>query len=191
MAEENYLIVGLGNPGKTYEGTRHNIGFRIVKALAAKYGLVFRPSLIRAKGSVAEGAIRNKETLLLLPLTYMNDSGLSVRKALDYYKVGSSHLIVVADDVALPIGKIRFRGKGSCGGHNGLRSVEAHLGTIEYPRLRIGVGEQGQEELADYVLSRFTPQEENELVDVVDRAIHGIEVWLENGAEIAMQEVNA
>lgn len=191
MAEESFLIIGLGNPGKKYEKTRHNIGFRIVKALAAKYAFSFRPSLIRAKGNVAKGVIQEKTTYLLLPLTYMNDSGLSVRKACDYYKISYDHIVVVTDDVALPIGKIRFRSKGSCGGHNGLRSIESHLGTAEYPRLRIGVGGQGQEELATYVLDLFTQEEENQLIDVVDRAIHGIEVWLENGAEIAMQEVNA
>lgn len=191
MTEKSFLIVGLGNPGKMYDNTRHNIGFRAVKALAAKYALSFRPALIRAKGNLAKGKIQNKSVLLLLPLTYMNDSGLAVKKTCDFYKISPDHLVAITDDVALPIGKIRFRVKGSCGGHNGLRSIESHLKTQEYSRLRIGVGDHGQEELAEYVLGRFTREEELLLTDVVDQVIHGIEVWLENGSEIAMQEVNS
>lgn len=116
MTEKSFLIVGLGNPGKNYDDTRHNIGFRVVKALAAKYGYSFRPSLIRAKGNLAKGEIRGRSILLLLPLTYMNDSGIAVRKTSEYYEISPDHLVVIADDVALPFGKVRFRTKGSCGG---------------------------------------------------------------------------
>ncbi len=190
MEEKRFLIVGLGNPGKTYEDTRHNIGFRIVKALAAKWGITLRPSLIRAKGSFGKTTIQDKEAHLLLPLTYMNESGLAVRKCLNYYKIPLDQLMVVTDDVAIPLGTLRLRIKGSCGGHKGLSSVEKHLGTTEYARLRVGVGDRSVGELADYVLGRFSLEEQTQLPAIVDQAIHGIELWLEKGAETAMQEVN-
>lgn len=183
--EEGYLITGLGNPGKAYEDTRHNIGFRIVKALAAKYGLTFRPSLIRAKGSICEGKIQDKQVLLLLPLTFMNESGLAVRKCMDYFKFTLQHSMTVADDIALPFGEVRIRDKGSCGGHNGLRSIEAHLNTQEYPRMRIGVDDKRQGSLADYVLDTFTQEEQRKLPDIVDVAIHALEIWLTSGVEEA------
>ncbi len=190
MEGGRFLIVGLGNPGRSYEDTRHNIGFRTVKALAGKYAMTFRPSLVRAKGSLAEGSVQDKKTLLLLPLTYMNESGSAVKKCSSYYKVPIENLIVVADDVALPFGQLRIRTKGSCGGHNGLRSVEAHLATQEYARLRIGVGGPSGSELADYVLNRFSVEEQRALPDIVDRAVQAIELWLSEGAETAMQEAN-
>jgi len=178
MEEERYLIVGLGNPGKAYDDTRHNIGFRIVKALAAKYGISFRPSLIRSKGSVGEGKIRDKSVLLLLPLTYMNESGLAVRKSVDYYKFPIDHVIAVADEVDLSFGTIRLRPKGSSGGHKGLKSIEAHLGTQEYARLRVGVGGREEGYLVDHVLGKFTSEEQSVLPEVVDRAVEALELWL-------------
>jgi PTH1 family peptidyl-tRNA hydrolase len=190
MEEERYLIVGLGNPGKTYDDTRHNIGFRIVKTLAAKYGISFRPSLIRAKGSIGEGKIRDKNARLLLPLTYMNESGSAVKKSVDYYKIPIDHLIVVADDVDLPLGKTRLKTKGSCGGHNGLRSIESYLGTQEYARLKVGVGGRNESELVDHVLGKFTGEEQDALPEIIDRAVKAIELWLAEGVETAMQEFN-
>lgn len=187
---ERFLIIGLGNPGRTYDDTRHNIGFQIVKALAAKYGITFRPSLVRAKGSLGEGKIQEKKTLLLLPLTYMNESGQSVRKCTSYYKVPTSNLIVVTDDVALAFGQMRLRAKGGSGGHNGLKSIEAHLGTQEYNRLRIGVGDRERGDLADYVLGRFTQVEQKNLPEIIDRAMEALEVWLKDGIEAAMQKAN-
>lgn len=188
--KEPYLIVGLGNPGKTYEDTRHNIGFRVMKAFAAKYGISFHPALVRAKGSLGEGKVKDKKVYLLLPLTYMNESGLSVRKCVDYYKISPDSLIVVADDVALPFGRLRLRMQGSSGGHNGLKSVEAHLGTQEYMRLRIGVSDRQSGDLSDHVLGQFTKEEQKELPAIVDRAIHTLEVWLSEGMEVAMHEAN-
>ena len=179
--EKRCLIVGLGNPGRSYDDTRHNIGFRIVKVLARKYALTFKPSLVRAKGSVAEGLVQEKKALLLLPLTFMNESGLSVGKCVRYFKVPIDRLIVVTDDVALPFGKLRMRSKGSSGGHNGLKSVQAHLGTEEYMRLRIGVGESSEEELSDYVLGKFSSKEELLLPEIVERAISALELWLTEG----------
>lgn len=187
---EKYLIVGLGNPGKTYEKTRHNIGFRIVKAIGMKYAITFRPSLIRAKGNLGKGMIQDKSVHLLMPLTYMNESGLSVRKSLNFFDIPIEHLIVIADDVAIPFGKLRLRKSGSCGGHNGLRNIETHLGTDQYTRLRIGVGSRQDGDLSDHVLGNFSVEEEVDLPQVVDRAIQGIEFWLASGIDAAMQEVN-
>lgn len=188
--EEHYLIVGLGNPGRTYDDTRHNIGFRVLKAFAEKHGISFRPSLFRAKGSLGKGKIQEKMVHLLMPLTYMNESGVSVRKCLDYFKIQVGNLLVITDDVALPFKAMRLRKKGSCGGHNGLRSVETHLGTNEYPRMRIGVGNPSVGELADYVLGRFTKEEQADLPRVVEESIEGAERWLACGIDSAMKEIN-
>ena len=188
--EEHFLIVGLGNPGKTYDDTRHNIGFRIVGALGSKYGITFKPSLVRAKGSMGDGMIGENKARLLLPLTYMNESGNSVQRCSRFYKIPVDRLIVVTDDAALPLGQIRMRAKGSPGGHNGLKSVQAYLGTEEYPRLRVGVGDPQRGELADYVLGRFTQEEQRILPEIVDRSIEAIELWMSSGMDTAMQEAN-
>jgi PTH1 family peptidyl-tRNA hydrolase len=190
MTEERFLIVGLGNPGAKYDDTRHNIGFRVLKALAAKYSITFRPSLIRAKGSLGKGTIREKMTHLLMPLTYMNESGASVQKCMKYYKIPTSQMLVVTDDVAIPFGTLRLREKGSCGGHNGLRSIESHLGTTEYNRLRFGVGDREKGDLADYVLGNFSREEQVELPGFIDQAISGIEEFLESGMLAAMNKMN-
>lgn len=190
MEKECCLIVGLGNPGKLYDDTRHNIGFKIVKTLGLKHNIALRPSLIRAKGSVGEGEIGGKKAQLLLPLTYMNESGTAVRKGIDYYKIPIDRLIVVTDDVDLPFGSIRMRVKGSCGGHNGLKSIEAHLGTQEFTRLKVGVGGRDAGALADYVLGRFTKEEQEALPEIVDKAVNALELWIAEGAEKAMQEAN-
>lgn len=184
------LIVGLGNPGKKYDDTRHNIGFRVMRALAAKYAAPFRPSLVKAKGSVAEVAIGEKKALLLMPLTYMNESGLSVRKCIDYYKIPIGEMIVVTDDADLTFGRLRIRAKGGCGGHNGLRSIESHLGTQEYPRLRIGVGRKDQGELSDYVLGRFSQEEMRAMPEIVEKAIEALEVFLREDIDKAMLKAN-
>lgn len=188
--EERFLIVGLGNPGKTYDDTRHNIGFRIVKALAEKYNISFRPSLIRMKGSIGEGTIREREVRLLLPLTFMNESGLSVRKGIDFYKIPLDRLIVVADEVDLPFGRLRLKVKGSSGGHKGLKSIEAHLGTQEFARLKVGVGGRSEGELAGHVLGKFTKEEQSALPEIIDRAVIALEMYIAEGAEPAMQQIN-
>jgi PTH1 family peptidyl-tRNA hydrolase len=176
---EHYLIVGLGNPGEVYEGTRHNIGFRVVKALAEKRGAHFRPALAQVKGMLAQTKVEEKNIFLLMPLTYMNESGLAVRKCLDYFSIALDHCLIIVDDIALPLGSFRLRRKGSSGGHNGLKSVEAHLGSDEYARLRIGIGRVPEQPLADYVLSRFNAQEEKELPEVIQRALELVDAWMQ------------
>lgn len=184
------LIVGLGNPGATYENTRHNIGFKIVKALATKYKISFRSALAKCKGSFGEGEIKDRKILLLLPLTFMNNSGLSVKLCVEYYKIPLDRLLVITDDVALDLGRLRLRLKGSSGGHNGLESVETYLKTQEYPRLRIGVGRKKEEKLADYVLGQFTNEEQQKLKEIEERSIFAIETWLLEGIGIAMNKIN-
>ena len=134
--------------------------------------------------------VQESKVFLLLPMTFMNESGRSVQKCASYYKVPTDQLIVVTDDVALPLGRLRMRAKGSSGGHNGLKSVRAHLGTDEYMRLRVGVGNRVEGELADYVLGKFTAREGQLLPDIVESAIYALEVWLAKGAEAAMLEAN-
>ncbi|HSX11936.1 MAG TPA: aminoacyl-tRNA hydrolase [Rhabdochlamydiaceae bacterium] len=185
--DERYLIVGLGNPGKAYEDTRHNVGFRVVQMLAEKNGLILKPRLDITKGNLADGTIAGKELLLLQPLTYMNSSGYSVRLCSDYFKVPYGHVLVVVDDVALPFGHLRFRMAGSAGGHNGLKSVEEHLGTQNYSRLRIGVGKDPNSELADYVLGPFTAEEKKLLSEVLERSVAVVETWISLGPQAAMQ----
>jgi PTH1 family peptidyl-tRNA hydrolase len=186
--DERFLIAGLGNPGKAYEGTRHNVGFRVVQLLAEKNGLLFKPRLDLAKGNLAEGRVAGKQVLLLQPLTYMNSSGCSVRLCADYFKVPHGRLLIVVDDVALPFGQLRFRMAGSSGGHNGLKSVEEHLGTQNYPRLRIGIGKDPEQELSGYVLGSFTAEEKRQLESVLEKCAAVVETWIALGPQAAAEK---
>ena len=169
------VFVGLGNPGKQYEKTRHNIGFEVLRAFAALLELTFGEEK-RFQSEVAKGVISDEQSSqtvahLVMPLTYMNHSGRAVRRYLDFYKLDAQHLVVIVDDVALPLGKVRLRKSGRSGGHRGLESVEVHVGSQNYTRLRIGVGEpskeqrvrEGGEALSNYVLSKFTKEEQKNL----------------------------
>ena len=129
-------------------------------------------------GELAQGKLEDKKVILLLPMTYMNRSGQAVRLCGDYFGVSASQTLVVCDDVALPFGKMRFRLEGSAGGHNGLKSVEAHLGTREYPRLRIGIGDQQGEDLADYVLGKFSAEELELMPEIEEKALARMDLWL-------------
>jgi PTH1 family peptidyl-tRNA hydrolase len=184
------LIAGLGNvPESRYGGTRHNVGFRVVDALARRHGLAFESAPMPA---VQARWRRDAETVWLIkPLTLMNLSGEAVGAACRYYRVPVSDLLVVTDDVNLPLGRLRARGSGSEGGHNGLRSVAEHLGTIEYPRLRIGVGRgDARRDLADHVLSRFEPEEVPGVEDAVTRAADAVEAWVAEGLDRMMNLFN-
>jgi len=187
--EENYLIVGLGNPGKAYKKTRHNVGFNIVESLANKHSLSFKHAS-HLIGDVAQGQICGKKGLLLLPATFMNSSGDAVRRCIDYFKIALDRMMIVCDDVALPIGTLRMRRKGSSGGHNGLKSIETHLNTQEYGRLRVGVSSPGQEELADYVLGKFTLEESKTIQEMTEKAIEVLELWIAAGIAMAMKKAN-
>lgn len=190
---EEYLIVGLGNPGSRYENTRHNLGFVVVEGFAKKQGLMLKRGW-RLNGRVASGVIGGQKVHLLLPGTYMNLSGVAVSKAINYYKIGLNHMLIVVDDVYVQLGAMRIRPFGSAGGHNGLKNIDASLGTHEYPRLRMGVGPEdgtpfnGREmALEDYVLAQFSPGEQQKLSRVVENSGSVIERWLSGGVEAASQ----
>jgi len=160
------LVVGLGNPGRANKQTRHNIGFRVVKAYARERHIPLRPS------RTFKGEFGNQEGVqILLPSTYMNLSGEALKKCVKAYGVPSEEVIVVCDDIYLPFGELRFRKEGGAGGHNGLKSVQAALGTPAYLRIRVGVGSHGEHDLADYVLAPFTRAEEQELPNVIEKAV--------------------
>lgn len=190
MSESASLIIGLGNPGDAYRNTRHNIGFEVVKAFAQKRGLSFRHAS-HLIGELAHGEIEGKKLLLLLPTTFMNSSGDAVRRCLDYYKVPVDRLLVVSDDISLPLGAMRIRAKGSAGGHNGLKSIEAHLRTDHYMRFRIGVGSPSGGDLADYVLGRFCSEEQPMVLQIVKKAVDILLLYVEKGGPAAMQIANA
>ncbi|NDD58673.1 MAG: aminoacyl-tRNA hydrolase [Chlamydiae bacterium] len=184
-----YLLVGLGNPGSAYHYTRHNIGFHVLEHWAKKNGWSFK--LVNSlQGKVAQGVYEGKKVILLLPMTYMNSSGESVRLVLDYFKVQLSHLMVISDDIAIPFSSLRVKPSGSSGGHNGLKSIESHLSTQIYPRMRVGVGDRTRGRLADFVLSRFSEEEMEHMLPLLSRAESALEVWIKDGIVKAMQVAN-
>ncbi len=187
---ETYLIVGLGNPGDAYVHTRHNVGFEILKSFASSKGFAFRHAS-DLMGDCARAGIGGKKVFLLLPTTYMNSSGDAVRRCVEYYKIPTDHLLVVCDDVALPLGTMRIRAQGSAGGHNGLKSIEAHLGTNYYARFRIGVGFGSESDLTDHVLGRFLPEEKKVVAEIVCQAQAILDLWISDGIAVAMQTANA
>ena len=183
------LVAGLGNPGVKYRGTRHNVGFEVVELLASRHGLAFEAGPIDAL--LARWRRPEDVTLLVKPLTFMNVSGEAVSGLLRYYKVNVADAIIVCDDVNLPLGRLRVRGSGTEGGHNGLRSIAEHLGTIDYARLRIGVGRgDTRRDLADHVLARFEPEEQPGIEDAIARAAEAVECWLTDGLAKTMNTFN-
>ncbi len=183
-----YIIVGLGNPGKKYENTKHNIGFITVDYLAEKYDI--KINKIKHKALVGEGIISGQKVLLVKPQTFMNLSGNSVREVMDYYKVDIHRLVVIYDDVDIPMGRLRIRKKGSAGTHNGMRSIIYDLQEDGFPRIRIGIGSDKKIPLAGYVLGGFNKEESKLIEEVVKRGVASIECMLDKGIEIAMGEFN-
>jgi PTH1 family peptidyl-tRNA hydrolase len=183
------VVVGLGNPGPRYQGTRHNVGFDVIDSLSA--GPRAGRFQSRFQAQVAELTEDAEKLLLLKPETFMNLSGRSVRQALDFYQLEPAQLLVVCDDINLPLGKLRVRAKGSHGGHNGLRDIQNHLGSAEYARLRIGVDAPHEaDDAADYVLARFRPSERPVIEDAVARAVQAVIVWALRGVEPCMNQFN-
>jgi len=186
---KDFLIIGLGNPGTAYEKTRHNVGFRAVRYLAQRHGIALRRT-VRISAEMGHGTIEGANVGLVLPLTYMNSSGESVRASVKAFKVPFKRVMVIVDDIAFPFGQLRLKEGGSSGGHNGLRSIEEHLGTNEYPRLRLGVGSPRGGSLADYVLEKFESEEEAELPQVLDKAANVVDCWVKQGIQAAMVLAN-
>jgi len=182
------IVVGLGNPGRNYTGTRHNVGFDVVDSLASGPGAGRFQSRFQAQ--VAELTEDGEKILLLKPETFMNLSGRAVRQAVDFYSVPVADLLVVCDDFNLPLAKLRVRARGTHGGHNGLRDIQAHLGTTAYARLRIGV-DAPRDDAVDHVLGRFRPTERPVIEDAVARAAQAVAVWVAKGIAACMSEFNA
>ena len=185
------LIVGLGNPGKEYRETRHNVGFMVADEIAKRHGL----TLAMAPSQVPDAFMAKKfgaaPFLLAKPLTFMNRSGDAVAALAHYYDVAAGDLLVVVDEVALPFGRLRARARGSAGGHNGLKSVIERLGTTEFPRLRLGVGRgDARRDLADHVLSKFEADEQSALGEFITRAADAAEMFAADGIEKVMNTYN-
>lgn len=185
-----YLIVGLGNPGREYAGTRHNIGFDVIDELASGENISVLEK--KHKAVTGKGVISGQKCILAKPQTYMNLSGESIRELLNFYKADETgELIVISDDVSLDVGQLRIRKKGSAGGHNGLKSIIANLGHDSFIRVKMGVGEKPAGwDLADYVLGRFTPKDREVMDEAVKRGADAVRLILAQGADAAMNQFN-
>lgn len=185
-----YIIVGLGNPGRQYENTRHNIGFRCIDRLAEKHNISVLECKHRAL--IGKGYIEGQKVILAKPQTFMNLSGESVRDILNFYKVEpDTQLIVVYDDISLAVGAMRIRKKGSAGGHNGIKNIIAQTGTDIFKRIKIGVGEKPKGyDLADYVLGHFTQAENKEMDAACDRVVEAISLLVQEEVDAAMNRFN-
>lgn len=185
-----YIIAGLGNPGRQYAHTRHNVGFDAIDVLAEKYNIKVENG--KCKALTGSGRIEGQSVLLVKPLTFMNLSGESIRALTDFYKIDeTTQLIVIYDDISLPPGQLRIREKGSAGGHNGIKSIISHLGGQEFLRIKVGVGEKPAGwDLADYVLSRFAEDERKKVEEALKRAADAAVCLMTDGVESAMNEYN-
>lgn len=189
------LLVGLGNPGDKYAGTRHNVGFMALERLAAQAGGSFKQQS-KLHGLLAEVGVGSRRLRLLMPQTFMNDSGRSIRAALDWFDLEPAQMLVLVDDMDLPLGRLRLRTSGGAGGHNGLRSTIAHLGGQEFPRLRIGIGApalnpvERKQRTVGHVLGRFAPAEQPVLDEVLEEVLQGVELIQRLGFERAGNRLN-
>ena len=184
-----HLIIGLGNPGKEYENTRHNVGFRVVDELARRYSLTFGKK--ERKAVAATGNIHGKKVILARPQTYMNLSGEAVRSLADFYKVELPRILVISDDLDIPLGTVRLRKSGGAGGQGGMKNIIHHLGTQDFNRLRFGIGRPpGKMQVKDYVLGTFHGDDAILASQVIDRAADAVETWLRDGIELAMTRHN-
>lgn len=182
-----FLIVGLGNPGKEYDGTRHNIGFEAIDYIADKYNIEL--NRIKFKGVFGEGFINGKKVILLKPTTYMNLSGESIREVINFYKISNEEVIVIYDDISLEVGRLRIREKGSHGGHNGIKSIIANLGTDVFPRVKIGVGAP-KGNLVSHVLGKFSEDEIEILRETIKASNDAVSIMLKSDAKEAMNKLN-
>lgn len=185
-----YVIVGLGNPTYQYAKTRHNIGFEVIDELAERNKISM--DINKHKAVCGKGIISGQRVLLVQPQTFMNLSGESVRSIVDFYKIDpKSELIVIFDDISLDVGQIRVRAQGSPGGHNGIKSIGLHLGTLEFPRVKVGVGDKPKGwDLADYVLSRFSDYEIDKIDESTVEAAKAVELFISEGIEETMNKFN-
>lgn len=189
MLRSTKVLVGLGNPGKKYVGTRHNVGFEVVAELARRHG-GSKPK-VKFEAEIAEAPVAGQKLLLVAPQTFMNASGRAVRQLVDFYQIAIPDLLVVCDDINLPLGKLRIRRSGSAGGQKGLENVIQHLGTPGVPRLRIGIGlPEGGRDSADHVLDRFHKSELADIDAAIVTAADAVEAWIADGIDQAMNRFN-
>lgn len=182
-----FLVVGLGNPGDKYDGTRHNIGFETIDYISNKYNIDV--TRVKFKGVIGEGFIGGEKVILLKPTTYMNLSGESVREAMSFYKLTEEDVVIIYDDISLEVGKIRIREKGSAGGHNGIKSIISNINTDVFPRIKIGVG-QPTGDLVSHVLGRFSKEEAEDLKEVIEVSSKAVEIIMKSGTKDAMNKLN-
>ena len=186
-----FLVVGLGNPEKRYTLTRHNSGFLCVDELAEKHG--FKINKLKFKSVIADTKIGSHRVIVMKPQTYMNNSGEAVGEAARFYKIPPEKIIIIFDDISLDVGKLRIRRKGSDGGHNGIKSIISHLGSSDFPRIKLGVGHKPEQfdELADWVLSEFKKEEAKPLKEAIDNACCALEIMLDGDIDSAMSKYNS
>ncbi len=185
-----YIVAGLGNPDRKYEGTKHNVGFMFMDILAEKYGI--KINKIKYKSVVCDTKIGNSRVLLMKPQTYMNNSGEAIREAAQFYKIPPERIIVIFDDISLEPGKLRIRKNGSDGGHNGLKSIIYHLNSNQFPRIKIGVGAKPHPDydLASWVLSGFSKESAEQVKTSLDNAVSALELMLKGQTDMAMNKFN-
>ena len=187
--QEFYCIVGLGNPGRQYEETKHNVGFKVIDRLAEKYDI--KVEKMKNKALIGDGYIRDKRVLLVKPQTYMNLSGESVREIVNFYKIPQERFVVIFDDISLAPGSVRIREKGSHGGHNGIRNIIDQMGTDQFYRIKVGIGEKPSGwDLADYVLGKFNEEDLPAMDEGMDKAVKGVELMLSRGIAEAANRIN-
>lgn len=184
-----YIIIGLGNPSREYQATRHNIGFDAVTRISDDYSISL--DMKKHKAVCGKGMIGGERVILAQPQTFMNLSGESVRELIDFYKVSNEEIIVIYDDISLDVGQLRIRKKGSAGGHNGIKNIISHLGTDEFMRIKVGVGDKPKDwDLADYVLSRFPKEDEDKIREALKKSSMACETIITKGIEAAMNLYN-
>jgi len=184
-----YIIAGLGNPTKEYAGTRHNVGFAVIDKLAEEYNISM--DIKKHKAICGKGVISGQKVILVKPLTYMNLSGESIREVIDFYKLDVNEVLIVFDDISLDVGKLRLRPTGSAGGHNGIKSIIAHLGTDQFKRIKFGVGDKPKGyDLSDWVLGRFSKEQQVAVNEGLSNACKAVETILLDGIEVGMNKYN-
>lgn len=185
-----WLLVCLGNPGKDYENTRHNIGFMAADELEKRENVKFNK--LRYRALTGEVTLGGQRVLVLKPQTYMNLSGEAVKLAGGFYKIPPERVLVISDDVSLPLGKLRIRGNGSAGGHNGLKNIIQHLGTDQFPRIKVGVGapQHPEHEMVNWVIGNFTPAEKKVVQESIGKALDAVECIIRNGVQQAQNKFN-
>lgn len=183
-----YLVVGLGNPGDRYDKTRHNVGFDVIDMCEKKYN--FNINRTKFKGVYGESNINSEKVIFLKPQTYMNLSGESVRSIIDFYKIPIENIIVIYDDISLDVGRLRIKGKGSAGGHNGIKNIIAHLGTDSFPRIKVGIG-QPTYDLVEFVTDRFSSEDRAIIEKSFEAAVEAVDVIIREGINMAMNKFNS